>query len=1141
MQIPYEKRTSWLDRPLFTTLVISAETILFALILVLGAGSRFYDLGTRVVSHDETIHYYHNSWSLFRGQGYRHDPLSHGPLQFHFMALAYFVFGDSDFAGRLPHALFGIATIAFLWFYRRYLGRAGALVAAGLLLISPYMLYYARYARNEALVAFFGVVMLWGMLRYLETGRARYTYWFIAAAALHFTAKETAFIYAAQALIFLALYFVYRVIQNRWPNQEARRFFIIVMLIALLLLAAAGVVYMTHDRAQGISSTETATPAVPGAELAHPMAGGNILLLILLGLAVAALLIAAYFLLTGYTWRAVRNERSFDLLILLGTMVLPMLAPFPVNALGLNPIDYNNQQTITATAILLPILIVIAIALGFAWKWRLWLVNAAIFYAIFTVFFTTVFTNGFGMVTGLVGSLGYWLEQQGVERGSQPWYYYALLQVPIYEYLPALGSLLTMGLAAYHWIIGAGPIQPPSTQDVVSEEEIENTAAAGGAYEPVSQVENPPVFTLLAFWAVTSLIAFSIAGEKMPWLTVHIAWPAALLAALGIGYLIETTNWAFFRERRGWLILALLPVFLVSALIALGTLLGTRPPFQGQDLESLNATSTFVTALVSALVSGAGLYYLVKPWPAAHFLRVIALFSFAFLGVLTLRTAFRAAYINHNDATEYLVYAHAAGGVKEALAQIEEISRRTTDGLGIHVAYDNETAYPFFWYLRNYPNARYYGENPTRSLREAPVILVDDNNFGKIEPVVGQGYQQFDYIRMWWPDQDYFGLTLERTLYALTNPEMRSAIFQIWLNRDYKQYSQLVNKDLSLQNWPLVSRMRLYVRKDIISQIWNYGAAPAEAEVVVDPYEGKQVNLVADRVIGSNGTGPGQFQGPRDLVVASDGSLYVADTGNHRIQHLAQDGTLIHVWGSFADAAAVLAQGGTFNQPWGIALGPDGSVYVADTWNHRIQKFTASGEFVKMWGVFDQSEAPNAFWGPRDVAVDAQGRVFVTDTGNKRVSVYDADGNFLTRFGSEGLAPGQFDENVGLALSSTGQIYVTDTWNQRIQVFSEVDGTFQFMNAWDVIAWYGQSLDNKPYIAVDELGRVFVSDPEGSRVLEFTADGQFVQFWGDPGSGPEAIALAASIAFDPDGGVWVSDAGNHRLMHFVPPAAGQPE
>ncbi len=219
-----------------------------------------------------------------------------------------------------------------------------------------------------------------------------------------------------------------------------------------------------------------------------------------------------------------------------------------------------------------------------------------------------------------------------------------------------------------------------------------------------------------------------------------------------------------------------------------------------------------------------------------------------------------AAYINYDMATEYLVYAHSAPGVKLALAQIEEISRRTTDGLGINVAYDSDTSYPYWWYLRNYPNKVFYGSDPTRSLRESPVILVGEGNFGKIEPVVGQAYDQFDYIRLWWPNQDYFGLTLDRITSALTNPQMRQALFDIWLNRDYTLYGQVTNKDLSLANWYPSSKMRLYIRKDVAASLWNYGASPAPQELVADPYEGKNANLLADQVIGVAGSEAGAIQ-----------------------------------------------------------------------------------------------------------------------------------------------------------------------------------------------------------------------------------------------------------------------------------------
>src|SRR3990170_2347409 len=223
---------SWLDQPLFPTLKLNWEIAILALLLVAAVLTRFPGLGDRVMSHDETTHVVF-SWQLYRGDGYMHDPLSHGPLQFHLIALSYFLFGDNDFTARVPVAVFGVLTIWFVWWgFRRYIGRIGALTAAFFFLISPYILYYERYARNESYVALFGLLMLWGMLRYLDTGKTKYLYITTAALALHFTAKETSFIYAAQALLFLGFLFLVRLGQRKWSTAGSRRTFFTIFLVA---------------------------------------------------------------------------------------------------------------------------------------------------------------------------------------------------------------------------------------------------------------------------------------------------------------------------------------------------------------------------------------------------------------------------------------------------------------------------------------------------------------------------------------------------------------------------------------------------------------------------------------------------------------------------------------------------------------------------------------------------------------------------------------------------------------------------------------------------------------------------------------------------------------------------------------------
>jgi len=1132
-----DKTPNWLERPLGNVITINWETVLFTLLMIAAVFTRFYDLETRVMSHDESLHTYY-SWRLFKGFGFEHTPLMHGPLQFHFIALSYFLFGDSDFSARIFAALTSIATIGIMWKYRRYLGRTGALVAAFLLTISPFMMYYGRYVRNEAYVGLFGVALIWAILRYLDTGEYKYLLVVTASTVLHFTAKETAFIYSFQAVLFLGFLFVRNVTQREWPNPDQRRAFLIVLIVAFLCFGASGGLYFGGRGGEFLSPTATAAPANPDEVLTGEGISANQLAVYFGGFGMLALAGGAFFLLAGYGLNNLRRERTFDLIILLTTLVLPMGAPFVIRALGWNPMDYSSQGILRSAAVVVPVF-ALTLAIGWFWNLRVWLINAALYYAVFTVFYTTLFTNGLGFFTGLVGSLGYWLEQQAVKRGNQPWYYYLLIQIPIYEYLPLLGSLLALALG----------IRRSAAKQDEDEEETEfykDDDYRPGENGPTTIEEPEPVLLeerivetgegvlvpLLGFWVLSSLAAYTLAGEKMPWLTFHIALPMILLTGWALGQVIDRIDWAAFREKGGPLALALLFVFIPGAIATVFTLLGSNPPFQGSELTQLQATSTFMLALLSTAASGWGLWAIARSWAGGQLARLAVIGFFALLTLLTTRTAVTATFIHHDQATEYLVYAHSAGPVKEVLAQAEEISRRTAGDLSMAVAYDNDVSWPFTWYMRNYPNHRYYGESPTRDLRDVPFIVVGDDNFDKLLPVVGQAYYQFDYIRMWWPNQDYFNLTWDRVRDAVTNPQMRAALFNIWFNRDYTLYGQLTNNDLSLANWYPSDRMRLYIRKDIAAEIWEFGIGPSSGELVADPYEGKGITLPPDLFFGASGDGPGQLNAPRGVAVGADGTIYVADSRNHRIQQFSRDGEPLNTWGSFADAATGNAPGGTFNEPWDLAVGPDGSVLVADTWNHRVQRFSADGEFLAMWGFFGAGEAPEAFWGPRSVAVSADGRVFVTDTGNKRIVVFTLDGEFVTEFGEVGFSPGQFDEPVGLALDGLGQLFVADTWNQRIQVLT-TDGIP--IRNWELFAWFGDSLDNKPYIAVDgENDRVYIADPEGYRILEYTLAGEFIRYWGDYSTGSDGFGLVSGLALDADGGLWVTDGLNNRVLHFQP-------
>ena len=128
-----QDRQSWFDRPLAELLKPNWETVIYVAIFLIAVASRFWDVGARAMSHDESLHALY-SYYLYNGSGYVHNPMMHGTFLFHANALIYFLFGDTDFTARIVPALFGVFMVFTPLFFRRWLGRLGAMVASILLL-----------------------------------------------------------------------------------------------------------------------------------------------------------------------------------------------------------------------------------------------------------------------------------------------------------------------------------------------------------------------------------------------------------------------------------------------------------------------------------------------------------------------------------------------------------------------------------------------------------------------------------------------------------------------------------------------------------------------------------------------------------------------------------------------------------------------------------------------------------------------------------------------------------------------------------------------------------------------------------------------------------------------------------------------
>jgi DNA-binding beta-propeller fold protein YncE len=830
-----------------------------------------------------------------------------------------------------------------------------------------------------------------------------------------------------------------------------------------------------------------------------------------------------------------------------------------------------------------------------------WFAAAGLFWAIEFLFFTTFLTNGQGIGTGLIGSLGYWIDQQEVMRGGQPWYYFWLL-VPLYEFLPLVLSIgggiawLVSGLRSRsarppgpHGMAGAGGYVcyaaraggdkgtgrqgdkvtgRPGNKETGRPED-KGTGRKGDkgtrgvpASPPPRVTPGPhvlaeagasevaPVFTVqqlfdafLVFWVLGTWAVFTYVGEKMAWHVTYFATPMALLGGWWLGGVVGGIDWRAGRERGLLWLMGMVPLFL----IVLKALLPTpgRQPFTDVTVSGLSNSAQWLLALVVGLVLLYFLYERVVALGWRQSLRAVAVSLAALLAVFTGSVAFRFAYINYDYAIEPMVYAHATPDIKLAMSQIEEISRKTVGDHALRVAYDDDATWPLEWYLRDYPNKVYYAASPSRDSMDSPVVIAGDKNLSKVRPYLGDRYYEFNYRLIWWPKETYKHLSWQRIWDGIRDPVQRGQFWDVVIHRRYTTPTE---------RWDPIRRFSMFVRKDVAAQVWDWGAAPGavtEIEAAISSYEAGRRQIAALQQLGITGvagSAVGQFSFPRAVAVDDEGRIYVADSGNNRVQVFNPDGSFLRQWGSTckldtregcqpAPAGSPGGDGqGQFNEPWGIAVDRDGNVYVSDTWNHRIQKFDGQGNFLTMWGRFDSTGGelgtPGVFYGPRSLAIGQDGNLYVMDTGNKRVQVFTPDGAFFAQYGGGGVIEGRFDEPVGLGQDAAGNWYIADTWNRRIQKF---DRTFRYLAQWPVYGWASQSVVNKPALAVDGARNiVYVVDPENYRVLAFDIDGNFRATFGLYGNDAQSFTMPTGIAVGPDGRVYVADGDSHRIMIFPP-------
>jgi streptogramin lyase len=343
---------------------------------------------------------------------------------------------------------------------------------------------------------------------------------------------------------------------------------------------------------------------------------------------------------------------------------------------------------------------------------------------------------------------------------------------------------------------------------------------------------------------------------------------------------------------------------------------------------------------------------------------------------------------------------------------------------------------------------------------------------------------------------------------------------------------------------------------------------------------------------GGYGTGNGQFIHPKGIAVDSLGNVYVADTGNDRIQEFDSAGNLLTQWttlnptgvavdssdviyvagnnnvarfdssgtplSSWAVAGVVGAAvdgsdniwltvggtikeydnlgatllgtygGGALSSPQSIAVAPGGKVYVADTGNGRIQRFSSAGVAEIEWGEYPGSGVPDV---PTGIAVDGSDNVYVTKKATDQIQKFDVNGNLLAEFGGTGNTNGTLNDPGALAIGPDGNLYVADTTNQRIQ---KLDTSGGYLAQWGSSGTNDGQVSDPAGIAVSAGGNVYVADTGNNRIQEFSASGTFLRKWGLFGTEDGNFKAPKGIAIDGSNNVWVADSGNNRIQEFSP-------
>lgn len=486
--------------------------------------------------------------------------------------------------------------------------------------------------------------------------------------------------------------------------------------------------------------------------------------------------------------------------------------------------------------------------------------------------------------------------------------------------------------------------------------------------------------------------------------------------------------------------------------------------------------------------------------------RVTATLLSAVLIVYSLNAMVGLAFTRGESGVEPLAHDTPSAETRDFLDQIMRLSRDIsvnqssnmdpTGRFGLTIQATPEYEWPFTWYFRDFP---LFQVTPAGSFSAETDVAIA----GNAEVMENVGLTTTSVV---WINKPGDPLTMMRS----------GPIFRTGLNPSNwgDAWNYMINRESERHDNPRTLTVGYSVR--VMNKLLP---------------ETGPFNLFDGSSPGPGG-GLGQLDMPSGIAVGLDGVIYVLNAGNTRIDRFDERGEFLGIWSGQVETPLQLSWNG-FQGGTGLHAGPDGLIYIADTWNHAVVVVNPNGTVVRVLGnrgtqtditdAGDPMSEQGLFFGPRDIAV-TDDRMYVTDTGNERVQVFAMDGTFITAFGGYGEEDRRFIEPTGIAIGPDSTLWVADSGNARLQVF-DLDGNW--LKSHQIPQWENQT-------GTDRMN-MLVFDDNG--ILYFTTTIQGVWAWHE-GDAVELGDLSnrqpRGIAIDQNGQLLVTMTDSSSVVKIDP-------